>query len=64
MKSWNYQIPNLIFKLTTQGINKSLVWVALGRNLTKSHMIEIENSRQNYKKIPWAKGIVAIGGII
>jgi hypothetical protein len=33
------------------GRNRSLVWVALGRSLAKSHMIIIESSRQNDNKI-------------
>jgi hypothetical protein len=51
MKLWSYQTPNFILKLTTQGINKSLVWVALGRSFAKSHMIIIESSKQNDRKI-------------
>jgi hypothetical protein len=33
------------------GRNKSLVWVALGRSLAKSHMIIIKSSKQNNNKI-------------
>ncbi len=33
------------------GKNMSLVWVALGKSLVKSHMIIIESSRQNDNKI-------------
>jgi hypothetical protein len=51
MKSWSYQIPNLILELTPQGRNRSFMWVALGRSLTKSHMIIIKNSKQNDRKI-------------
>ncbi len=64
MKLWNYQTPNLIPRLTPQGRNKSLVWMALGRSLAKNH----DNSRNLQAewatKLPWAKGLVVAGGII